>query len=168
MNRKTRHLAHAALIAAMYVALSYLQNILLPSTTSLAIQFRIAEALCVLAFFSPAAITGLSVGCFLYNTSYSHTLPLDFLVGTLATFAATGTMYLCRRVRPGKYPIVGLLLPGIFNGLLVGWELTVYVGGGFALNALSVFIGESAVLLILGPILLYAIRRRHLDLWLRN
>ena len=45
------------------------------------------------------------------------------------------------------------MMPAIFNGLLVGWELAVYIGGGFWLNALYVAIGEAAVLLILGSAL---------------
>ena len=42
MNIKTRDLVHAAVLAALYVALGLLQNLLLPGTTSMAIQFRAA------------------------------------------------------------------------------------------------------------------------------
>ena len=54
-------------------------------------------------------------------------------------------------------------MPALFNAFLVGWELTVYIGGGFWLNALYVAIGEAAVLLTLGSALYCAIRTRHLD-----
>lgn len=161
-------MAHGALIAALYVALTYLQNFLLPGTTSMAIQFRFSEALCVLAFFSPAAIPGLTLGCLIFNISYTHTLPLDFLVGTLATFLSVGGMYLTRRWTVKSYPLFAMLLPAIFNAGLVGWEVSVYVGGGFWINALYVAIGEAAVLLTAGTALFYAIKARNLDTWLRN
>jgi len=150
MNRNIRHLTHAALMAALYVALTHFQNLLLPGSATWAIQFRVSEALCVLALFTPAAIGGLSIGCLLFNLSYSAALPLDFLVGTLATALACGSMYLTRRITFRGLPILSLLMPAVFNGLLVGWELAVYIGGGFWLNALYVAIGEAAVLLILG------------------
>ena len=162
MQGKTRFLAHGALIAAMYVALTYLQNFLVPNSTSMAIQFRVSEALCVLALFTPAAIGGLSVGCLLYNVSYAGSLPLDFLVGTLATLLATAGMWWLRKITVKGYPLPALSLPALTNALLVGWELSVYIGGAFWFNALYVAIGEGAVLLTLGSALYYAIRDRRL------
>ena len=61
MRSYTRHVTYAAIIAAMYAALTHLQNLLLPGSATWAIQFRVSEALCVLSFFTPAAIPGLSV-----------------------------------------------------------------------------------------------------------
>ena len=163
MNRKVRFLAYAALIAALYTTLTYLQNFLIPGSASWAIQFRASEALCVLAFFTPAAIPGLTIGCFLFNLSFAGALPLDILVGSLASFLATGTMWLLRKATVKGYPLPGLLMPALWNAVLVGWGLTVYIGGGFFLNALYVAIGEAAVLLTLGSGLYYAIKARHLD-----
>ena len=163
MNSKTRFLTHSAMIATLYVALTYAQNLLFPDSTSFAIQFRASEALCVLALFTPAAIPGLSLGCFLYNFSFAGALPLDMLVGTLATFLAVGGMHLTRNWRICGYPLPGMLLPAICNGLLVGWELSFYIGGGFWLNALYVALGELAVMLIFGSALAAVIRRRKLD-----
>lgn len=168
MNKKTRFMAHGALIAALYVALTYLQNFLLPGTTSMAIQFRFSEALCVLALFTPAAVPGLTLGCLIFNVSYSHTLPLDFLLGTLATFLAAGGMYLTRRWTVKGYPIVAMLLPAVTNAVLVGWEISMYVGGAFWLNGLYVAIGELVVLLTAGTALYYGVKSRNLDAWLRN
>lgn len=162
MRNNTRYLTYAALIAALYVALTYLQNALLPGSASWAIQFRASEALCVLALFTPAAIPGLTVGCLLFNISFSGALPLDFLVGSLASFLAAGGMYLTRRITIKGYPLFAMLLPAISNALLVGWELSVYIGGGFWLNALYVAIGEAAVLLTLGSALFYTLRGKRL------
>ena len=163
MNKKSRFLAHGALIGALYAALTYLQNFLIPGSASWVIQFRASEALCVLALFTPAAIPGLTLGCLLFNLSFAGALPLDFLVGSVATLLAAAGMYCLRKPTVKGYPLFAMLLPALSNGLLVGWELSVYVGGGFWLNALYVAIGEAAVLLILGTALYYALRTRDLD-----
>lgn len=163
MRKKTKDITFGAIIAAAYVALTHLQNVLVPNSTTFAIQFRASEALCVLALFTPAAIPGLSLGCFLYNLSFAGALPLDMLVGTLATFLAVGGMYLTRNWKILGYPLLSMLLPAVFNALLVGWELTVYIGGGFWLNAFYVAVGELAVLLSLGTALYYCIKSRKLN-----
>ncbi|MBQ3000449.1 MAG: QueT transporter family protein [Oscillospiraceae bacterium] len=156
--RKTKDLARGAIIAAAYVVLTYLQNFIFPNSTSFAIQFRASEALCVLSLFTPAAIAGLSVGCLLYNLSYAMALPLDPIVGTLATALATGSMYLLRNVKLWELPLPALLMPALFNAFLIGWELALYIGGGFWLNMMNVAIGEAAVLLTLGTVLYYALK----------
>lgn len=163
MRRKTRFLTHASLLAALYAALTYMQNFLIPGSASWAIQFRASEALCVLAFFTPAAIPGLSIGCLLFNLSFSGALPLDALMGTAATALATTGMWFSRKWTIRSYPLPGLLLPAVANALLVGWELAIYIGGGFWLNALYVAIGEAAVLLTLGTALYYTVKARRLD-----
>lgn len=166
MYKKTRYLASGALIAALYTALTYLQNFLLPGSASWAIQFRASEAMCILALFTPAAIPGLSIGCLLFNLSFSGALPLDPILGTAATVLATAGMYLTRRITIKGYPLFAMLLPATTNAILVGWELSIYIGGGFWLNALYVAIGEAAVLLTLGTVLFYTIRKRNLTQYL--
>ena len=121
MNKKTRKLAHGAMIGAMYVALCHLQNLVLPESATFAIQFRVAEALCVLAFFTPTAIPGLTLGCALFNLTFAAALPMDALVGSLATLFATGGMWFFRKVTFKGVPVIGLLLPAFWNALLVGW-----------------------------------------------
>jgi len=158
MNKKIKTMTHAALLAALYVVLTHLQNILVPGSATWAIQFRVSEAMCVLSFFTSAAVWGLTVGCLLFNITYAGALPLDILVGSLATFLATWAMHQLRR-----RPFWGLLMPALFNGILVGAELTVYIGGGFLVNAAYVAIGEAIVLLVFGNVLSRAIRRRGLD-----
>ena len=162
MSNRTRFIAHAAIIAALYAVLTHLQNLIFPGSATWAIQMRLSEALCVLSFFTPAAIPGLSLGCLLFNLTYAATLPLDFLVGTLATYLACQGMYLLRRVTIHGIPLLGLLLPALTNAILVGWELTVYIGGGFLLNAVYVAAGEAIVLLIPGTALYCLLRFRGL------
>ena len=144
MKNKSRFLAHGALIAALYVALTYFQNFLIPNSATWAIQFRASEALCVLALFTPAAIPGLTIGCLLFNISFAGALPLDPVVGTLASFFATSFMYMLRPVTIKGYPFLSMLMPALANALLVGWELNFYIGGGFWLNALYVALGGNS------------------------
>ena len=164
MYKKVRFLVQGALIAAMYAALTHLQNLLLPNSASMMIQFRASEALCVLAFFTPAAIGGLSIGCLLFNM-ISGATPMDFVVGSFASLLAAWSMWKLRGCTIKGYPLPGMLMPALFNAVLVGWELTVYfaVGGSFWLNAAYVAIGELAVLLTLGTALFYAIKSRKLE-----
>ncbi len=158
MKKTTRILAQGAMLAALYAVLTHLQNLLLPGSAGWAVQFRASEALCVLAFFTPAAIPGLTLGCLLFNLTAGGALPMDFLVGSLATLLATASMRALRR-----HPLPALLLPALCNGLLVGWELSVHIGGGFWLNAGYVALGEAAVLFILGLPLYRALRARKLQ-----
>ena len=160
MQKKTKLITHAAIIGAMYFALTHLQNLLLPGSASWVIQCRVAEALCVLAFFTPAAIPGLTIGCLLFNLSFAGALPLDFLVGSFATFLATGAMRLMRR-----FPLLSLTMPAVFNAVLVGWELTVYLGdtdftmAAFWINAAYVAAGELIVMFTLGWLLCRVLNR---------
>lgn len=163
MNKHTRYIVHAAIIAALYAVLTHLQNLLLPGSATWAIQMRLSEALCVLAFFTPAAVPGLALGCLVFNLTFSAALPLDFLVGSAATALAAEVMWLTRNVTIKGYPLLGMLMPAWFNAILVGWELTVYIGGGFLLNAVYVAIGEAVVLLVLGTAVYYALKKRNLD-----
>ena len=92
MNRKVLYLAHAAVIAALYVVLTQLAASL--GLASAAIQVRFSEALTVLPVFTPAAIPGLFAGCILANL-LTGSVPLDVLFGSIATLlGALGTYYL--------------------------------------------------------------------------
>lgn len=157
--KHTKQLTFAAALAALYAVLTILQNTLLPGSASANIQFRASEALCVLALFTPAAIPGLTVGCLLANLFYVATLPFDCIFGTLASLLAAGSMYLLRNVRPFGIPLPALLMPALFNGLIVGAELLMVYDLPFWLNVLYVAVGEAAVLLVLGLPLFYALRK---------
>lgn len=156
-NNKVRQLTQGALVAALYVVLTYGQNILFPETANMAIQFRAAEALCVLALFTPGAIWGLGVGCLLFNLSYAGALPLDFVVGPLASILAALAMWHTRKLKLFGYPLLAMCMPALVNGLFVGWELQLYIGGGFWFNAGCVALGELGVLLTLGTAVYFAL-----------
>ena len=162
--KNTRFITHSAIFAALYAALTYAQFLLFPESTSMAIQVRVSEALCVFAFFTPAAIPGLTLGCLLFNLTFAGTLPLDWLVGTLAALVAVGGMWLTRKVTVKGYPVLGMVLPAVTNAILVGWELTYYIGeASFWYNALFVAIGELIALLVVGTVVFYAVKARGLD-----
>lgn len=79
MNRsRTKHLAQAGVIAALYVALTFLASLL--DLASGAVQVRLSEALCILPAFTPAAVPGLFVGCRLANL-LTGCLPWDIAIG---------------------------------------------------------------------------------------
>ncbi len=163
MRSNVKNLARSAMIAGLYVVFTYFQNILVPNSANFAIQFRASEALCVLACFTPAAISGLGVGCLVFNLSSAGSLPLDWILGTVATLGGAWSMWRLGRWKVGGLPLAALVMPALWNGLLVGWELTVYLGQAFWLNALAVAAGELAVLLTLGSALYMALSRRGLD-----
>ena len=155
-SKTTRIITQAAVIAALNTVLTYAQYLLWPESTSMAIQVRISEAMLVLAF--------MTIGCLLFNLTYAGTLPLDWLVGTLATLLAVWGMRMTRNITVKGYPILGMLLPALTNGLLVGWELTYYIGeASFWYNALFVALGEVIALLVVGTVLFYAIKNRKLE-----
>lgn len=157
-------MTQGALIAAVYVVINLLQNAVFPGSTSMAVQYRGAEALCVLAFFTPSAISGLTVGCLLFNLiGYGAVMPWDLLLGTLGSLLAAWSMYALRKVRFCKIPVLGLMMPAVFNGLMVGLSLHITYGLPFWLNGAYVALGELAVMLTLGIALYWLFGRYKLQ-----
>ena len=165
-NKKTATLTQTAVIAAMYAALTYAQGFLLPGTTTAAVQFRASEALNVLAFFTPAAIPGLTLGCVISNIySIGQGLPLDMIFGSLATLGSSVCMYLLRNAKIKDFPLPAMFMPALFNGVIVGWEIeTFFMEGPFRLGSFliqggCVALGELAVMFTLGIALYFACRK---------
>lgn len=171
MKRKTTlFIVQAAIIAAMYATLTILQNVLLPGSASMAVQFRVSEVLTILALFTPAAIPGLTIGCIIANISSLAVLgPYDMIFGSIASLLAALTMYALRNVRFFKLPILAALMPALFNGLIVGFEIEFFfIEGGFhfgdfLLQGGLVALGELAVLFVLGLPLAFIIENRGLN-----
>ena len=149
-TKSIRYLVQAAVIAAIYAVLT-----LLASSLNLAygpVQFRISEFLTVLPMFTPAAIPGLTLGCFLANLA-SPFGPVDWIFGSVATFLAAV-------VRIKDIPFLVPMAPVLFNALVVGVELACFsdVGFGFqnfswvafGYNALTVGAGELVICYALG------------------
>ena len=168
MNKKTLSLVQGALIAAMYAALFYAQNIIFPGTTSFAVQFRVAELLCILALWTPSAIWGLTLGVVLSNLANIAQLPMDTVFGSVATLLAAICIWKFRNVRIKNLPILSLLMPAIFNGILIGLEIEVFfVEGGFhftdfLLQGALVAAGEIGVVLVCGTPLAVLFEKKHI------
>lgn len=152
-DKKTRLMTESALIAAVYVAL-----VLFFKPISFgAIQFRIAEALCILPFFSLSAVPGLALGCLLGNFFSGAAMP-DVLFGTLATLLAAILSYKLRDIN--KWLVC--LPPILANAIIVPFVLQYAYGvpdGYFFLFA-TVGIGEILAVGVLGNILLLALEGR--------
>ena len=148
---KVQFLTQAAMIAAIYVVLTYLFQ----PFGFMDVQVRVAEALTILPFFTPAAIPGLFVGCLLGNMLGGAVL-LDIVIGSLTTLVAACISYLLRK---NKYLVA--LPPIIGNAIVVPWVLR--IGYGLAtpipLMMLTVGIGEIISCGILGTMLLLSLNK---------
>lgn len=156
MADSTRFWTRAAIIAALYVALTFLASTL--GLASGVIQVRISEALTILPVFMPAAVPGLTIGCFLSNLM-TGCAPWDIVFGTLATFlGAAGTRYFRKR------PVLAALPPIISNVVIVPLVLSrVYsVPDSVPYLMLTVGVGEVISCGVLG-LLLYRAVRPHAD-----
>ena len=153
-HAKVKYLCYAAIIAALYVALSLISGAF--GLASGVIQVRISEALCVLPFFTPAAIPGVTIGGFIYNIIGSGEI-LDIVFGTLATLiGAIGA----RLLRKCKWVIT---IPTIAaNALIIPFVLKFgfMLEDSVAFFMVTIFIGEFIAAGILGTLLLLALNKR--------
>ena len=146
-NSKALFVAHASIIAALYVVLTLIANTM--GLANYAIQVRFSEALTILPYFTPAAIPGLFVGCILSNT-LTGCLPLDIIGGSIATLLGAICTY---KLRKWKYlsplpPIIFnmLIVPPIlsfvyqFEGTLYYFTLTVGIGEILSCGVLGTFL----------------------------
>ena len=164
MSKKTAYLTKAAVIAALYAALTYASAAM--NLAYGAVQFRISEALTILPIFTPAAIPGLVVGCIVSNIT-STINPIDIVVGSLATLIAALLTRKLRHITIKKLPVLSLLAPVLMNAIFVGAEIAWFETNGeraalftsFWINFAGVFAGEAAVCFLLGSGLYFLIKR---------
>lgn len=174
ISKKNYGLAVGAVIAALYVVLTYAQEIIFPNSTSMAVQFRLSEALTMLCVFTPYAIPGLTVGCILTNLITVGVLPTDIILGSLATFFAGVCMYKARSITLKGLPVLSALMPAIFNGIIIGAQIEVfYIDGpfnfvSFLTQAGLVALGELVVLFTLGLLLAKTIKNKKFEKYLNN
>ena len=152
MSKTTKFICQSAIIAALYVVLTYLANAL--GLANYAIQVRFSEALCALAIFTPAAIPGLFLGCLISNILTACIL-WDIIFGSIATLIGAIGTYLLR-----KHPIPALLPPIISNMVIVPLVLKFAYGleDGLWFLILTVGAGEVISVGILGFILYKALK----------
>ena len=156
MNQKNdKHvllLVQAAMIAALYVVLTFIANAL--GLASQAIQVRFSEALTILPYFTPAAVPGLFVGCLLSNILTGCALP-DIVFGSLATLVAA---ILTRKLRKHKW--MAPLPPIAANAIVVPFVLLYAYGvGPLWFTFITVTAGEIISCGVLGTLLLFALQK---------
>ena len=154
MRKNTlKELTFAAMLGGAYAALT----MLLPIPQYAGVQFRLAEALTLLPFLIPAATPGLFVGCFIANILSPYGL-LDIIAGSAATLLA------CLWTQRVKNRRLAALPPVVCNAVIVGGVIAFAMTGfgpgfwvAYAINALSVGLGEFVVCYALGDLLLNAV-----------
>ena len=154
MNKKTLNLTWAALIAALYVVLTFVANA--AGLASGAIQVRLSEMLTIMPLFTWAAVPGLAAGCVLANFLTGCAL-WDVVFGSLATLlGALGTYYIGR-----KKTVLGPIFPIVSNALIVPLVLQYVYGleGGYWYFMVTVGAGEIISCGLLGWLLYKVLRR---------
>ena len=155
MHKKTLFITEAAVIGAIYTVLVMM---FIPISYG-PIQVRIAEALTILPYFTPAAIPGVTIGCFLSAILNGADI-LDIIFGTLATLIAAILSY---RLRRYKYLVP--IPPIVVNAIVIPWVLHFAYGFTEAIPfmMMTVGIGEVIAAGVLGSVLLLALDKiKHL------
>lgn len=156
--KKTKFITQSAIIAALYVVLTFVANSL--GLASGAIQVRLSEALTILPYFTPAAIPGLFVGCLLSNILVGSVL-WDIIFGSIATLLGALGTYALR-----KYKWCAPIPPILSNAIIVPFVLVYAYGVTDALPFLAFTVGAGEVLSagVLGMILLKSLEK-HKDIF---
>lgn len=151
MNNKGKSnvlkITQGAMIAALYVVLTWVANAL--GLANGAIQVRFSEALCILPVFTPAAIPGLFVGCLISNIINGCVI-WDIIFGSIATLIGAVGTYLLRKTK-----FIFTLPPVIANMVIVPFVLryAYMVEDAYWFLVVTVGIGEVISVCILGFIL---------------
>ncbi len=158
-RRKIVNVAFAAIVAALYVVLTYVAAAM--GLASNPIQIRFSEALTVLPLFTPAAIPGLFIGCLLANILTGCAL-WDIVFGSIATLLGAIGTYLLR-----KHPVLALLPPIISNTLIVPPVLMYVYGfeGTYFYFTFTVLAGEIISCGVLGYLLQRGLKNKKLSFY---
>lgn len=151
-NKNAAFLTQAAMIAAVYVVLTY---VFAPISFG-EIQVRIAEALTILPLFTPAAVPGLFIGCLVGNILGGALLP-DIIFGSIATLIGAICTYLLRN----RKPAFGAIPPMVSNAIIVPFVLRYAYGVALPIPFLMVTVGVGEIIScgVLGMIVYCALNR---------
>lgn len=156
MAKKTRFMTQSSLIAALYVALTFVSAAM--GIASGVVQVRLSEALTVLPAMTGAGVPGLFIGCLAANLLTGASL-WDIVFGSLATLlGALGTRYL------GRKCYVAPIFPILSNTLIIPFVLKIAYGmsEGYSFLFLTIFLGEFISCGIFGVMLYKALRKTKL------
>ncbi|WP_125152810.1 QueT transporter family protein [Clostridium rectalis] len=164
MKIKTRYLAISSLIAAIYAVITMFLSYPMSYQAS---QFRVAEALTILPFFSSSAIPGLFLGCIIANI-LSPVGPLDIIFGSLATLISAIITYNIGKSKLKWKIYLAPLPPVIVNALIVGFLLHYTIGWPLVITILQVALGELLCCYGLGlPLLVFIKKNKELQFFLK-
>ena len=143
------------MIAAIYTALT----VAFAPVAYGPVQFRISEALCVLPFFTPAAIPGLFLGCAISNgigVALGTAVLPDVVFGSLATLIGALGSY---AVRKNRWLVC--IPPIAANTIIIPWVLRYAYGAPDLIPVMMVTVGIGEILAVgvLGNFLLAALER---------
>ena len=134
----TRQIALNGVAAGLYAAITIL-------TASFAygnIQFRIADALCVLVVLEPTLTVGLTLGCLISNI-FSTVSALDIVIGTAGTLL--GCLLAARVKKDWLVPVPIMLANAVLVGAMLAYVLTpTALVQGFFINGGEVLLGEAS------------------------
>lgn len=151
-RQNTASLTQAAIIAALYIVLTFFANAL--GLANHAIQVRFSESLCILPYFTKTAIPGLFIGCLLSNIMTGCALP-DIIFGSLATLLGAIITYLLR-----KYKWAAPIGPIVSNALIIPFVLLyAYSIQPLWFSFVTVTIGEIISCGVLGVLLLKTLEK---------
>lgn len=150
--------SQAAMIAALYVALT----LAFAPISYGQVQLRISEALTILPVFTPAAIPGLFVGCFLSNIIGGAAMP-DILFGSLATLIGAWGTHRLRHAKPLLFPLPPIVANTLIVPLILRYAYAITLP--LPLMMLTVGIGEVMACGVLGFVLYYALKRHSVALF---
>ena len=166
MGLTARRITQGAIIAALYVVLSLLTY----QFSYLEIQCRVAEALCMTLFFTPAGAWGVCIGCFITNMFGGSWM--DTVFGSLATIIAVlTTMPIVKHIKKKcgdtldfKHSLLIPIPTVLVNAIIIPFVL--YYGYGISsmgsatakgmvllLMACSVGLGEIISCYVFGPVI---------------
>ena len=151
-KKNIQFLTQAAMIAAIYVVLTFVANAF--GLANYAVQVRFSEALTILPIFTPAGIPGLFSGCLISNILPGCAIP-DIIFGSLATLiGAFGT----RALKSNRF--LAVLPPIAANAIIVPLILKYAYGlEPLWFSFLTVTAGEIISCGVLGLLLAFALNK---------
>lgn len=153
MNTNVKKLCQAAIIAAIYIVLTFLANAF--GLANYAVQVRFSEALTVLPFFTSVAVPGLFVGCLLSNILTGCALP-DIIFGSIATLIGAVGTHLLRKKSKWLAPVP----PIVANAIIVPFVLKYAYGiEPLWFSFVTVTAGEIISCGVLGILLINALNK---------
>lgn len=153
-NKRVTLITQAAMIAALYVVLTMMAAAF--GLDHYAVQLRFSEALCILPFFTPAAIPGLFAGCLLSNIM-SGCIIWDVIFGPIATLLGAFGTWLCRKHSKWLAPLPPILANTAIVPLILSYAY--HFEGSLPYFAITVGISEILSCGVLGLLLLFTLNK---------